>query len=129
MTEKTLQLERLCSNLAAAKHAEGEAKRQRLQFEDEISALIATKEEGVDTLDAGGFTVSVTSKLTRKLNYVAYQDIESSLPEGLCCVDLKPSINMKKLRALEMVDPNISAMFITTKPAKAAVKISLKEAA
>ncbi len=64
MTEKTLQLERLCSNLAAAKHAEGEAKRQRLQFEDEISALIATKEEGVDTLDAGGFTVSVTSKPT-----------------------------------------------------------------
>jgi len=126
MTEKALQLERLCSNLVAAKHAEGEAKRQRLQFEDEIFSLIAVKEEGVDTSAAGCFTVSVTSKLSRKLNYVAYQDVEASLPEGLRCVDLKPSINMKKLRALEMVDPGISAMFITTKPAKAAVKVEVK---
>ncbi len=126
MTEKTIRLERLCSYLVAAKHAEGEAKRKRLQFEDELSSLIATKEEGVDTSDAGCFTVSVTSKLTRKLNYAAYQDVEASLPEGLRCVDLKPSVNMKKLRALEIVDPGISAMFITTKPAKAAVKVEVK---
>jgi len=126
MTEKTIQLERLCRSLVAARHAESEAKRQRLVFEDEISSLIAVKEEGVDRLDAGDFTVSVTSKLARKLNYVAYQDVEASLPEGLRCVDLKPAINMKKLRALEMVDPGISAMFITTKPAKPAVKVEAK---
>ncbi len=125
MTEKTIQLERLCTSLVAAKHAEGEAKAQRIQFEDEISSLLAVKEEGVDRVDAGCFTVSVTSKLTRKLNYAAYQDVEASLPEGLRCVDLKPSINMKKLRALELIDPGIPAMFITTKPAKAAVKIEV----
>ena len=61
MTEKTIRLERLCSNLVAAKHAEGEAKRKRLQFEDELSSLIATKEEGVDTSAAGCFTVSVSA--------------------------------------------------------------------
>jgi hypothetical protein len=125
MAKDTVQLERLCTSLVAARHAESEAKAQKIQFEDEISALIATKEEGVDRLDAGDFTVSVTSKLTRKLNYAAYQDVEASLPEGLRCVDLKPSINMKKLRALEIVDPGISAMFITTKPAKAAVKVKV----
>ena len=126
MTEKDIQLERLCSNLVAAKHAEGEAKRQRLVFEDKITDIISVKEEGVDTVNAGHFTVSVTSKLTRKLNYAAYQDLEVSLPEGLRCIDLKPSVNMKKLRALELVDPGISAMFITTKPAKAAVKVEVR---
>ena len=129
MTEKTLQLQRLCSNLVAAKYAESVEKAKRLQFEDAISSLIATQEEGTENVVAGSFKISVTSKLTRSLDYPAYLSIEDGLPEGVKCVDLKPSLNMKKLRALELVDPNISAMFITTSPAKPAVKISLQEAA
>jgi len=122
-------LETLVCELEYQRAEEQRAKAERIELETKIADIVAVKEEGVDRVDAGSFTISVTSKLTRNLNYVAYQDVEASLPEGLCCVDLKPSINMKKLRALEMVDPGISAMFITTKPAKPAVKISLKEAA
>ena len=125
MTEKTVQLERLCTNLVAAKHAEGEAKRQRVVFEDEISSLIATKEEGTESVIAGFFKITVTSKLTRSLDYQAYLAIEDGLPEGIKCIDLKPSLNMKKLRALELIDPDFLAQFITTKPAKSSVKVEV----
>ena len=123
MTEKTHQLERLCSNLVAAKYAESVEKAKRLQFEDAISSLIATQEEGTENVVAGSFKISVTSKLTRSLDYPAYLAVEDGLPEGIKCVDLKPSLNLKKLRALEMVDPSLSAHFITTKPAKCSVKV------
>ena len=123
MTERTMQLERLCSNFVAAKHAETEAKAQRLKYEEEISSIIATKAEGAEKEEAGFFKITVTSKLTRSLDYPAYLAVEDGLPEGIKCVDLKPSLNLKKLRALEMVDPSLSAHFITTKPAKCSVKV------
>jgi hypothetical protein len=118
-------LETLVCELEYQRAEEQKAKTERIDLETKIADIVAVKEEGVDTLNVGRFTISVTSKLSRKLNYVAYQDVEASLPEGLRCVDLKPSINMKKLRALELVDPGISAMFITTKPSKAAVKVEV----
>lgn len=122
MTEATL-LERLCIDLRAFKTQEDMAKKKRLAVEEEIAGLVATKDEGTDKVDTGNYKISVTSKLTRKLDYEAYLAIEADLPDGIRCVDLQPKLNIKKLRAMDMVNPTYSAQFVTSKPAKAAVKV------
>lgn len=125
----TKELEVLCNSLVFFKEKEEEYKAERVAAEAEIAAMLATKDEGTDKAEAGKYRVTVTSKLTRTLDYEAYLAIESGLPEGVRCVRLKPELDIKKLRALEMVDPDLPAHFVTTKPAKASVKVELKEAA
>jgi hypothetical protein len=123
------KLEVLCHDLVTAKAAEDEAKERRTAIEGEIADMLATGPEGTDKAEAGIYKVTVSSKLTRSLDYPAYCAIEADLPEGVRFVDLKPAINLKKLRALEMVDPTIVAQCVTTKPAKASVKVEIKEVA
>ena len=117
----------LCVRLAAAKAKEEEAKIQRIEAEEGIAAILGIKEEGTVKRTVWGYSVTVTTKLTRTLDYEVYRAIEDGIPEGVRCVDMKPSLNLKKLRALEMVDPSLPAMFITTKPAKASVKLEVVE--
>ena len=116
--------ENIISRIQHLKAQEGLLKIERQGLEAELAAMIGNdKLEGSKSVKFDGYKITVTNKLTRKLDYEAYQTIEESLPEGVRCVDLKPTLNLKKLRALEAVDPSISAQFITTKPAKAAVTI------
>lgn len=122
-----MRLEELCYSLAEAKDIEDSAKKQRIELEGEIAKIVATKEEGVEKMKAGQFMVSVTSKLTRSLDYEAYRAVEEGIPEGVRCVDMKPALNLKKLRALEMIDPALPAQFITVKPAKPSVKLEVAE--
>jgi len=119
------KLEALCNSLTLFKNKEDEYKRARIELEEEITAMLATKDEGTDKAEAGQYRVTVTSKLTRVLDYEAYLAIESGLPEGVRCVRLKPELDIKRLRALEMVDPSLPAHFVTTKPAKASVKVEV----
>ncbi len=122
-------LQALCADLIYLKSEETRFSEMRKIYEEKIAALIVTKDEGTDKAEAGIYKVTVTSKLTRTLDYEAYLAIESGLPEGVRCVDLKPALNLKKLRELEMVDPALPPHFISTKPAKASVKIDVKETA
>jgi len=94
-------------------------------LENEIATKVNTKDEGTDHAIIGNHKVTVTNKLNRKLDFKAYSKLEDTLPEGVRCVDYKPTINMKKLRALEMLDMNLVAQFITTSPAKPSVKIEI----
>lgn len=112
----------LCRAYILAKAREKAAKEERLKVEaDLISVINPTKAEGTETMAAEGFKVSVTSKLSRKLDLKAYQALE--LPDNMTFVDFKPSINLKNLRMLERIDPALVAQCITTKPAKPSIKI------
>jgi len=122
-------LEKMAEWFLQCVDAERKAREERIDAEMMIAKELQTKDEGTDKAVAGCFAITVTSKLTRTLDYEAYREIEDSLPEGVRCVDMKPAINLKKLRALEMVDPKLPSLFITTKPAKASVKIEFQEAA
>lgn len=68
---------------------------------------------------------SVTTRLIRELNYKAYQAL--NLPEKEQFVTFTPKIDLKKLRAVDLVHPGMSAICVTVKPAKTVIKI--KEAA
>lgn len=122
-----MSLELLVRELTEAITWEQKAKEKRIFLELAVAKVLSNKDEGVDHADVGGYRVTVTSKLNRTLDYNAYLLIKDGLPEGVQCVDMKPAINIKKLRALEMLDPSIPAQFITTKPAKPAVKVELIE--
>ncbi len=115
-------MEKLCMELLWAKSQEAHFRGKRLEIEQKIvDAVGLTKPEGTTSRIAGSYKVVVTTKLSRDLDYDKYEAL--GLPETLQFVDLKPIINMARLRHIEAVDPALVASCITTKPAKTAVKI------
>lgn len=120
----------LAMEIVDLKAQEEMAKARRHMLEARLAGMIATRDEGTDRAEAGPYRITVTSKLTRSLDYETYQRLEAGIPEGLRCVKMKPELDMKALRAMDMARPGFSAQFITTKPAKPSVKIeTMKEAA
>ena len=123
------QLQAYAKGILELKEQEEVAKRQRQILEAQMAAMVATADEGTDRAEAGRYRITVTSKLNRALDYEAYQALEAEIPEGLRCVRMKPEIDLAKLRAMDLARPGFSAQFVTTKPAKAAVKIEEMEEA
>lgn len=92
------------------------------RLEAEIIASVPDLElEGTTKTDWG----SVTTKLTRKLDYTAYQVMvkREQIPEDLQFVSLQPKIELKKLRTIELVNPAFVECCVVIKPAKATIKI------
>ena len=119
-----MTLNELAARHQQYKDEESAAKERRLEIEDLIvAAMHDLKDEGTVSEKTDLFKISVTTKLTRTLDYPAYIAIEADIPEGIRCVVLKPELDLKKLRAMDMVRPEFSAQFLTTKPAKASVKV------
>ena len=116
-------MEELCRQFLVAKQKEAEAKQVRLSLEKQIlERADETPLEGTKTLVPGGaFKLTITSKLNRKLDLESYENL--LLPDNLRFVDYKPTINLKRLRAIEMVDPDLVHSCVTTKPAKPAIKV------
>jgi hypothetical protein len=116
-------LNNLCLDLLILKKSEKEIADLRIVTENKIAAMVATKEEGTDKADTDKYKVTVTSKLTRTLDDAAYFAIEQAIPTHLRPVYYKPTIDLKILRQLEVVSPDLIPGFVTTKAAKAQIKI------
>ena len=111
-------MKELCDSYLAAKAMEVSAKNIRIKAEMALIQAIGPKKlEGTETKATDGFKISVTSKLTRKLDYEAYQGL------GLDFVDMVPKINLTNLRVYEKTNPALVAECITSKPAKTSVKV------
>lgn len=114
-------LKDLCQNLAFAKEKLASLNRYILEIENDIIAMLPPKLEGSQMVPVKGWKVTTTHKLTRKLDFEAYQALD--LPDSMQFVNLKPTIDLFKLRSIERLDPALVAKCVTTKPAKTAVKI------
>lgn len=115
-------MKELCKRLIEAKLAEDAAKRSRIEAENAlIAAFGETKTEGSTTRTYGSYKVTVTKKVSRSLDFDAYRAL--NLPPDHQFVDMKPAINLKKLRLIEGIDPALVASCVTAKPAKPYVKI------
>ncbi|MGP8337845.1 MAG: hypothetical protein ACT6FC_06395, partial [Methanosarcinaceae archaeon] len=66
---------------------------------------------------------SITNKLNRKLDYDNYMNNVESLPVECQFVDLKPTINLKRLRIAELVNHSFVDSCITIKPARPTINI------
>lgn len=114
-------LSRLCKEWQAAKAEEISARDKRIKIEDRLLLLVPYKLEGTETTTQDGYKIAVTTKLSRKLDIDAYRALD--LPDNLAFVTYRPELDLKRLRAVEMVDPVLVALCVTSFPAKASMKI------
>ena len=118
-----MNLENLINEYYNLQSEEARIKNTKKNLAIQIARLMNNKTEGTVTENISGLKVSVSKKLTRKLDHDSYLKIVDSLPENTKCVDYKPSINLKKLRILEALDMELVSQFITTLEATPSVKI------
>ena len=115
-------LEELKTAWRVAKAAEDAANAERLAIEAAIVALMPSKLEG-SVSEAG---VTVTFKVTRKVDAVALQNDWQTLPERVQhAFAWKPSVDTRHMRELEGDELTTAQTYFTTTPAKPA--ISLKD--
>ena len=104
-----------------------ELRQQQDFLKDEILSVEQRILEKVPNQSLEGTTQtewgSITNRLIRKLDVHKYQKIVWNLSPKFHFVNFVPKIDLKKLRLLEAVEPNIPATCVTTKPAKAVIKI------
>jgi len=97
-------------------------KRSKDRAEYLLVKLVANeKQEGVKTAHFGDYVVKVTNKVARALDLEKYLEIADSLPVNP--VKVKYQLDVKNLRHLLAVDPELVAMFVTEKPGKPSLSI------
>jgi hypothetical protein len=127
---KAPTLDTLAAAWIQAKASEERARQQRIDIEQSIASLLPAKDEGTVSQTAGALAVSITYKLTRKVDADALKAAWQTLPPTVqAAFTWKPDLSLSQLRALEKAAPLDYAKalhFITTTPAKPSV--SIKEA-
>ena len=120
----TNMLKELAAAWLAAKKEEGAANRRRIEIEERIVALTGKKDEGAQAHEADGFNVTVTGKVTRKMDWAAWEKVKGRIPANLRPVKTKPELDEKGVKYLQANEPKIYAMLpITVTPAKTAIDV------
>lgn len=115
----------LLKNFLIAKGIEEAAREGRIAAEEAIIKEMGNlKLEGTTTKEIENYKVSVTTKLTRTLDYDKY--VALGLPKALQFVEFKPTINLNAYRVASLAEPAI-ALCVTSKPAKTSVKVEVIE--
>ena len=126
-TKSKLTPEQLVDQLVAAKKAEAEANKQRVQIEEQIIALFGNREEGAETHELGnGLKVTITGKLTYKANMEQLMQICGALPANMRPLKVETKLDETGAKFLKNNEPEVWAMLakaITVSPAKTAVTI------
>ena len=113
----------------AAKEAEDRANEARLKAEAELVALIDDKpEEGSRTIDADGYKIVLTQRVSRKLDEKAFALIADAIPHGVCPVARVESYKVDDAgcRWLKANEPGLWTVLskaLTEKPQKLGVKV------
>lgn len=126
-------LDQLARDWLAAKAAEDEARCRRVEIEADLLLHVLPVGEGTDRVETDDTKLSITYKVTRKVDSVPLGDAWGALPELVrSCFKWSADIDLKTLRALQLANPDAyaqAARYITATPAKPAVKVELKEKA
>tara|TARA_R110000868_G_scaffold2810_3_gene19441 strand:- start:421 stop:801 length:381 start_codon:yes stop_codon:yes gene_type:complete len=126
-----MQLEKLTQDWRLAKAREEAARDERVSIENEILVLHPAKEEGAETfITGGGARVTLTGKVTYKVNIEALQLITASWPADVRPIRTKVEADEAKLRAMRAEVPKLwlqIAPAIETRPAKTNVSIKFAE--
>lgn len=123
-------LEQLVYQYHAARHRAAQADAEVEQLRAAIVAHLPAKEEGTSALQVGDERISVTFKLSRTADTAALQrDWHALPPQVKDCFAWKADVRLADLRAVEKLDAAAFAtvaQYVTTKPAKPALKIEQK---
>lgn len=118
----------VAEELMAAKKAEAEANRRRVELEEEFIAKTGfAKTEGSQTFNVGPFKVTVTAKLNRKATDMqAFVDACATLPEQLRPFKVKTEVDSTGIKYLMSNEPEmyrVIAPHLEVAPAKTALTI------
>ncbi len=120
-------LEQLSKEYMEAMAAEALARQARRKIGDEIAALVAAdRDEGTVSRDAGRWRVTVTKKLSRRLDLKKWEEVRRLVPEGLEPVRCKVELDLRKYRAIAQANPALLATInraVITKPAAPSVSV------
>lgn len=125
-----MSLEKLCADWLKAKSVETASAALRVDIETQILAITGHKEEGANTVNEGAFKLTISGKLTRKMDWDKWETIKSQIPELMRPVKSKLELDEKGVKYLKLNEPEIYALLpIEVKPAKTSVSIEMKEEA
>lgn len=122
-------LSELATRYTMLKLREDEAKAERIEVEEIIASKVKGKDEGVSHGYDGIYDVTVTRKMNRTIDKEKYMAVKDSI-DGIDPVKMKPTLDLKRLRSIQETAPKvykICTQFITTKPAKVAVKMEVRK--
>ena len=123
-------IEQLCTDWLQAKKAEQKANAERIAIEEQIVSLTGKRDEGAKTVDATGFKITVTGKISRKMDWKAWETIKAQIPADMHPVKFKPELDEKGVKWLADNQPDIYKLLpITVAPAKTAVEVKPVEIA
>lgn len=114
--------------LVQRKEAEAYAEEQRIEVEEKIISLLGKPDEGSESHDVGEHKVTITQRVTRKLDEKAWAMIVEKIPEALRPVKsvTKLQIEDAGVRWLRDNEPGyykILCTAMTEKDAKPSVKV------
>lgn len=121
----------IAKDLYEARIAEREANEKRIALEEELIGILGAKEEGAQTHQVGDFKVTIEGKLTRKIDWKAFDAfVAPKLPESLHPVKIVREVDVSVIKYLANNEPQLYKLLskaLTVTPAKTYVKISLGE--
>ena len=124
-----MTLEQLSADWLKAKAEEASANKRRVAIEDQIVGITGKRDEGSKTVDATGFKITVTGKISRKMDWDKWEDVKAKIAPNLHPVKFKPELDEKGVKYLQANEPEIYALLpIEVKPAKTAIEVKAVEA-
>jgi len=110
-----------------AKAEENAARAKRIEIEEELLAILPCREEGSQTIKLeNGMRVVTEGRMTRSIDAKVLQDDWNDLPAIIQgTFHWKPDLKITCFKSLEDDHKALIAKYVTTKPAKAGVKVEV----
>lgn len=122
-----MEVKELAESLLRAKAVERKANADRIAAEEALIAALGKRDEGAQTHNIDGFKITITGKVSRKMDWKAWMEIEESIPPALRPVKMKPELDERGVKYLQANEPEIYKLLpLTVTPAKTAVDVELK---
>lgn len=119
--------EQLAQEWLEAKAEENAARTKRVEIEEELLTILPCREEGSQTNKLeNGMRVVTEGRMTRSIDAKALQDDWNNLPALIQgAFHWKPELKITCFKSLEDDHRDLAAKYVTTKPAKAGVKVEV----
>jgi hypothetical protein len=125
MNTQTRNEEEIAADLFAAKEEEEKAKLKRIELEEELVAVLGKRDEGSKTHHVGEFTVKITGRVSRKIDWATFDELSDKIPPSLWPV--KRALDETGVKYLANNEPaiyKILAPALTVETAKTTVSIN-----
>lgn len=119
----------IADELYQARIAEKEANEKRVALEEELIALLGSKEEGSEKHKVGQYLITIQGKLNRKIDWKAFDaHVASKIPASLQPVKTVRELDVAGVKYLANNEPQLYKLLskaLTVEPAKTYVKIEI----